>query len=174
MGGMHAHLASDAAAFVASKGGFCMHAVTGIDRDHARAHAPGDANCPPDIARPHRAGKPIGSIISQPEGVLFAVEWNHAYHRPEYLLLCDAHAVFDVRQYSWLHVIAAFAARHGRQRSPIDQRRALLLAKRNVIERTLALSRGNERAKLGLFVKRLTDLQLSCAPGEAFDKLIVN
>ncbi len=156
---MHSHLATDAAAFVAAKGRFCMHAVTGIDGDHARAHAPGSADTASEVARPHRPGKSIGGIIGDAQRLFFTVEWHHTHHRPENLVLGHAHSVFDIGQDSRLQVLAVFAAGAGRHASSsANQRRAFLLAERDVIERTLALPGGNHGAKFGLLAERITDL----------------
>ncbi len=84
---MHAHLATDATALVASKWGLCMHAVTGIDRKYTCTHAFCYADSPAKVARPYRSRQAIHCVVGQPDCLLLGIEWNDAYNRPENLFL---------------------------------------------------------------------------------------
>src|SRR5579859_2631169 len=155
---VHSHFAPDAAAFIAAEGGFGMHAVAGVDGDHACADAPGDADAASEVARPDRARKAVGGIVGDAQRLLFAVEGDGADDRPENLVLGHAHSIVDVCQHRRLQVEAFFAAWDAWDAATgANQRRALLLAERDVVERKLALSGRDHRAKLGLFIERVAD-----------------
>src|ERR1700679_147595 len=100
------HLVAPRAAFAAGARGLgaaerlpqIAH-VLAVHEAHAGLDGGGDAVRPPEILAPDIAAQSIRDIVRLRYCISLVGERNQAGHRPEDLLLRDAHAVADVREH---------------------------------------------------------------------------
>src|SRR5947208_7172526 len=99
-------LPADAGGLGAAEGLAQVSHVLAVDETHAglnrRCHAVRAA----EILAPHVTAQAVLDIVGLGNGVGFVTEGDETRHRPEDLLLRNAHAIVDVREDGWPDVVA--------------------------------------------------------------------
>src|SRR5580704_14327801 len=97
-------LAPDARFLVAAERGMRGIGVVAIGPHASRLDAAAQAVCKIDVARPHTGPEAVERVVGDFERLLGRVESRHRHHRPEDLLLEDAHLVVAL-EHSRLDVV---------------------------------------------------------------------
>ena len=165
-----AQLAADAALLVAAPRSLAVRRVVGVDPRDAGAQGLDHAHRARDVLGPHSSGEPVDGVVGDPDGLFLVVEGDHHEHRPEDLLLGDAHRVVDAHEDGGLVVEAAAAepVAAGRQRG------ALVLADGHVLLDRLELLPAHQRTHLALGVERVAHLDRHRAADELTDEAVVD
>src|SRR5262245_30249439 len=137
---MHAHLAADPAALVASERRLGVDAVRGVHADDTRADPFRHPDRPAEVPGPDRAREAVLRLVGEPDRLVLGVERDQAHDRPEDLLPRDAPVVVDVGEHRRPDEEAALGALDGGDLAAGDEPRALLLPDLEVVERRLALA----------------------------------
>src|SRR5579862_8043042 len=112
---------------VAPEGGGEVDGDGTVEHVGAGAHSPGHGQAAVGVTRPHRTAQPIARVVGHRHGLLVpAVVGDHGQHRPEDLLLGDAHRVVHVDEQGGLDEPALVDA--GRSASSEGHLGALFLA----------------------------------------------
>src|SRR6185436_3801115 len=118
------------------------------------------------------AGQAVVAGVGDAHGVVDVVERDHGEHRPEDLLLGDAHLVVHVGEDGGLHVPALLHG-GGAAVAADDDPGALLLAEGDVLLDPLLLALGDERADLGGGVVGIAHGHAADRLGQRLDDLVV-
>src|SRR5258706_15857883 len=119
-----------------------------VDVDLAGADAARDALRARFVLGPHRAREAVGAVVGDADRVFLVLVGNDGEHRPEDLLLGDAHAVLHLAEHRGPHVVAA--GRHALRRfgAAREQLGAFLLALLDVTAHALELRLRSKRSEL--------------------------
>src|SRR3981189_1527031 len=102
-------LASETGVASAAPGKPHVGRAEGVDPHRSRLQPLGEAVPATDVGSPHAGGKAVAGAVSEPDGVLIILEAQDGRDRTEYLLLGDAHVVFDLGEDRRIDEIARVA-----------------------------------------------------------------
>src|SRR6266542_6065527 len=168
---LDAELAPDARPLVAAERRHEVHRVL-VHAVRAGAHAPGDVDTLVDVARPHRSGEAVLTVVGDADGVVGRVVRDDRENGPEDLLARDAHRVVDAGEHRRLDVPTLVQS--GRTAvAPHGDLRPFLLADGDVLLDPFLLTLGDERTDLRRFVLRIADRELADHARHGVDDCVV-
>src|SRR3954471_19193037 len=135
-----------------------------VDRDVPAPDAPGYCLGTLGVRAPDAAREAVVRVVGDRHGVVLVVVGDHADHRTEDLLAGDRHRVVDVGEERRLDEVAARAAGAA---AAEDQLRTLGPAGGDVALDARALRLADERADVGLGVRRVADTNAPIASRSA-------
>src|SRR5258706_10810568 len=118
-----------------------------VDVDLAGADAARDALGARPALGPHRAREAVGAVVGDADRVFLVLVGNDGEHRPEDLLLGDAHAVLHLAEHRGPHVEAAGGHALGRFGAAREQLGAFLLPLLDIAAHALELRLRSQRPR---------------------------
>ena len=145
-----------------------------VDPHRAGADALGHRRRTPHRLRPDAGAEPVGDVVGDRDRLLLVPELDHRQHRPEHLLLGDAHAVVDAGEDGRLHEILAAALLLARGSAAQHALGSFPFRNVDVGEDLLVLRRRRHRPDLGLGQARVAELGLLGHGDQLLDELVVD
>src|SRR5262245_2955452 len=157
---LRAVLTAEARGLVAAERHGEAHGAIGVDPHGAGADALGYRGGALDRLRPDAGAEAVGDVVGDGDRFLLVFELDDGQHRPEHLLLGDAHLVVDAGEDCGLDEVLAAPLLLARRAAAQDALGALALSDVDVGEDLLVLRRRCHRADLGVELARIAEPRL--------------
>src|SRR6266516_6023578 len=172
--GARTEFAAQSALLVSAEGVGGADHVPVVDPDDAGLELAGNIKRTLGVRAPDTGGKPVLSVIGDPDRLLDGLAADHRKHRAEDFLARDRHAVVDVDEDRRLYPEAALELRSGRHVAAVCQSGALLLAGYDVPQDAVEGLSRNDRSEVGGEIERNPDRDRPGAVNQALDELVVH